>query len=91
VAQFFTLKNNRFKFSVVLCFVIVMANLNAAVDHFSHPEIPYFDKEHLLVGGITGFVGIIGFGLVLLYAHSLESALRRIKIIRTLVAHVHHV
>lgn len=76
---------------MVLCFVIVMANLNAAVDHFSHPENPYFDKEHLLVGGITGFVGIIGFGLVLLYAHSLESALRRIKIIRTLVAHVHHV
>jgi hypothetical protein len=79
MAQFFILKNNLFKFTLVLFFVMVMTHLNAAVDHFLHADIPYFDKEHLIVGGITGFVSMIGFGLLLLYAQSIESALSKIK------------
>ncbi|MFZ4562473.1 MAG: PAS domain S-box protein [Bacteroidales bacterium] len=44
-----------------------MSNLNAIADFFLHPEIPYFDKEHLIVGSITGLISLILLGLVLLY------------------------
>jgi len=44
-----------------------MINLNAMVDVVLHPEIPYFDKEHLIVGGVTGFVSMVLFGLLALY------------------------
>ncbi len=39
-----------------------MSNLSALVDAFLHPEIPYFDIEHLIVGGVTGLVSSILFG-----------------------------
>lgn len=44
-----------------------MSNLSAIADFFLHPEIPYFDKEHLIVGSITGLISLILLGLVLLY------------------------
>ena len=38
-----------------------------------HPDISYFDKEHLIVGGITaGFIALI-FGLLLLYTKRLQN------------------
>ena len=38
---------------IVICVsvILLMANLNALVDTVHHPEIPYFDEEHLIVGG----------------------------------------
>lgn len=59
--------------------VLLVSNLNAIIDHFLHPDIPYFDKEHLIVGGVTGLVTAILFGLVILYARHLERALRKIR------------
>jgi len=54
---------------IIICVVLVffMSNLNAIADFFLHPEIPYFDKEHLIVGSITGLISLILLGLVLLY------------------------
>ena len=39
--------------------VLLMSNLGAMVDSALHPEIPYFDKEHLVVGGVVGIAMIL--------------------------------
>ena len=71
-------KSTAFQITIYLTIIIVMTNLNALVDFFLHPEIPYFDKEHLIVGGTTGFVSIILFGLLLIYMRHLNNALNTI-------------
>ena len=71
-------KSTAFQTTIYLTIIIVMTNLNALVDFFLHPEIPYFDKEHLIVGGITGFVSIVLFGLLFIYMRHLNNALNTI-------------
>lgn len=39
-----------------------LGNLPAMVDWGLHPEIPYFDEEHLVVGGITAITMILLLG-----------------------------
>jgi len=39
-----------------LSIVLLMGNLTALIDYFLHPEIPYFDEEHIIVGGSTAFL-----------------------------------
>ncbi len=41
------------RIAIYALIVLSFANLNAIVDMVLHPEIPYFDEEHLLVGGIA--------------------------------------
>lgn len=45
--------------------VVVMANLDSLVGMGLHPELPYFDQEHLIVGGISALVTAL---LVVLFA-----------------------
>ena len=71
-------KSTAFQATIYLTIIMVMTNLNALVDFFLHPEIPYFDKEHLIVGGITGFVSIVLFGLLFIYMGHLNNALNTI-------------
>lgn len=78
-------KSVLFKPASLVLFALVMMNLNAVVDYFLHPDIPYFDEEHLIVGIITGCVSMIGFGLLLLYARSLEKALTKIKTLESVL------
>ena len=47
--------------------VLLMSNLGAMVDLVLHPEIPYFDEEHLVVGGITGVAMIFLIGALETY------------------------
>jgi len=54
---------------------VLMANLNAFIDYFLHPEIPYFDKEHLIVGGITAFFTAVLLGGLILYTNRLGNVL----------------
>lgn len=56
-----------------------MANISALVDYFLHPEIPYFDSEHLIVGGITAFVSATLISGLAFYLRSLVLAEERIK------------
>jgi PAS domain S-box-containing protein len=42
--------------------VLFISNLGAIVDATLHPEIAYFDEEHLLVGGITAIVVVLLLG-----------------------------
>ena len=78
-------KNTAFQINIYLAIIIVMTNLNALVDFFLHPEIPYFDKEHLIVGGITGFVSIVLFGLLFIYMRHLNKALNTIIAIESIL------
>lgn len=63
---------NQYKFSSALCnweksfryffyslLVAVMANLNALTNHFLHPEVPYFDETHAIIGGMMALLACI--------------------------------
>jgi PAS domain S-box-containing protein len=62
-----------------LVIIILMSNLDALVDAVFHPDIPYFDPVHLIVGGATSFVCILVFGLIGLYARRLSEQVIRLK------------
>ena len=50
-----------------LFLVLFISNLGAMVDFVLHPEIPYFDEEHLIVGGVTAITLILLFGVLEVY------------------------
>jgi len=72
-------KNTPLQILIVLSVVALISNINAIVDSVLHPDIPYLDEEHLIVGGITGLVSAILFGMAIVYARHLEQALTRIR------------
>jgi len=53
---------------IYLAIVLLMANISPIIDSFLHPDIPYFDPEHLLIGGLTA--GITALLLSLLVSHA---------------------
>ena len=59
--------------------IVLMANRNALVDLFLHPEIAYLDEEHLVVGGVTALISGILVAALLAYVHWYRSAQRRIR------------
>jgi hypothetical protein len=66
--------------SVLLILALaLMANLGAIIDAILHPDIEYFDSEHVLVGMVTA--SVVGLMLILLivYIERLEKAFREIK------------
>lgn len=76
-------RNTILQVFIIIFTIVLIANLNAIVDSFLHPEIPYFHHEHLIVGGITGLVSGVLIGLLMLYARQLEQALSEIKILKS--------
>jgi hypothetical protein len=70
-----------FQVTLLIAAIAIVGNLNAVVDYFLHPAIPYFDKGHLIVGGVTAIVLGVLFGILLSHAHSLTRALNTIKIL----------
>ena len=56
----------------------LLGNVSAMVDAVLHPEIPYFDQEHLIVGGITAVMSLSLSFLLLLSLRQLEKAKERI-------------
>jgi hypothetical protein len=54
---------------------LALGNVNAVVDAFLHPEIPYFDTEHLVVGGATAAVSATLGVLLFRYLRRLRQAL----------------
>ena len=84
--QIITLGKNR-TIQIIICVVVIifMSNLNTLVDAVLHPDIPYFDHEHLIVGGITGLVNIILFGFLILYVRYLNKALNDIKTLESIL------
>jgi hypothetical protein len=65
--------------------VTLFANLNVIVDRVLHPVIPYFDQEHLIVGGAVGVVSAVLAGLLMLRARCLEQALSKIGMLESIL------
>jgi PAS domain S-box-containing protein len=70
-------RKNTFKVIGAVLIIVFLANLNALVDWVFHPEIPYFHKEHLVVGGITGAAMILLFISLAFYTRYLNKAMKR--------------
>jgi PAS domain S-box-containing protein len=56
--------------------LVLMSNLGAIIDSVLHPEIEYFDSEHIIVGLATGLVLGIMFVMVIIYIERFEKTLR---------------
>ena len=78
-------KNTPLQIVIFLAIIIFMGNLNALVDAILHPEIPYFDTEHLIVGGVIALVSLILFGLSILYVRHLDKALGKIDLLERFI------
>ena len=44
-----------FKIIIGILCIVFIGNINALIDLFLHPEIPYFDLEHIIVGLTSSF------------------------------------
>lgn len=65
-----------FQYTIV---ILVMANLSAGVDAVFHPEIEYFDDEHLIMGFFTGLLTWVMLLIFHIYTRKLEKALKKIS------------
>jgi hypothetical protein len=79
------IKKPAVQITIYVFVVLLLTNLNAMVDSLLHPEIPYFDDEHLIVGAITGVLCGVLFGLLILHMRHLENALKKIKHLEALL------
>lgn len=61
------------KVIIYLIIVILIGNINAIVDSFIHPEIPYFDEEHIIVGSVTGIFSLILGIIIFIYTGRLQK------------------
>ncbi|MGV1099362.1 GGDEF domain-containing protein [Thiovibrio sp. JS02] len=57
---------------IYLTIILVMANISPLIDLYFHPQIPYLDTEHLLVGGITSGITVILISLLISYANRMS-------------------
>ena len=73
------------KFVIYFIIMMVMFNINAVVDAILHPDIPYFDNEHLIVGGVTGLVSIVLFWLLRAYHRYLDKAIKKIQVLENIL------
>ncbi|MBA3002534.1 MAG: GGDEF domain-containing protein [Desulfurivibrio sp.] len=58
---------------IYVVIVLFMANISPVIDSFLHPDIPYFDPEHLLVGGITSAITALLLSLLVSHANRMAS------------------
>jgi PAS domain S-box-containing protein len=70
-------RKNTFKVIGAVSVIVLLGNLNALVDLVIHPEIPYFDNEHLIVGGITAAVTILLFISLVFYMRHFNKFMKR--------------
>lgn len=68
---------NPFRVIIYISAIILMANLNALIDAVLHPDIPYFDEEHLIVGGITCLLTATLFVIIEIHLRRLSKDITR--------------
>jgi len=59
--------------------IVLMANLDALVDAVLHSEIPYFDSEHLIVGGASAFLTTLIFFMAAIFSTNVRSSQERLR------------
>jgi PAS domain S-box-containing protein len=52
-------RNTALRLALYAFLVLLISNLGAIVDRVLHPEIPYLDREHLIVGGVTAIAMVV--------------------------------
>lgn len=62
-----------------LLMVLLVSNLSALVDAVLHPEIPYFDEEHLIIGGAYALLLIVMFLTLAIYITKLKTAAKTLR------------
>jgi hypothetical protein len=78
-------KSPHIQIVIYLTILLVLGNLNALVDVVLHPEISYFDEEHVIVGLMTIFIGGALIGLLVLHIRFLSRALNKIQTLENLL------
>ena len=68
---------------IAVILILILSNLNAIIDLILHPDIPYFDLEHLIVGGITGSFGLLIFILLFFFLKQIDNTNDKLKILIT--------
>ena len=61
---------------IYVAIAFLLGNLSALIDAYHHPDIPYLDIEHLLVGSVTILVAGILMVLFERYLHTLAKSSR---------------
>ncbi len=75
-----------FKIIIYVVFVVLISNISAIVDYFIHPQIPYFDKEHLIVGATTLIFSLIFGAFIIIYINRLQIInIERRKLLKELL------
>lgn len=64
---------------LAVLFILLMLNVDALVDAVHHPDIPYFDPEHIITGSVIAVVTAVLLGLLELYIRRLERALDNVR------------
>lgn len=64
-----------------LVVIVMMGNLPPVVDKIYHPEIIYFDEEHVVVGFTISVVASLLLGALLLYSIKLSKTLTRERVV----------
>lgn len=59
--------------------VLLVANLSALVDTVLHPDIPYFDEEHLIIGGAYALFLSVMFLVLVVYVTKLKMAAKTLR------------
>ncbi len=67
------------RLNLSIVFIFLMFNLDAITDAVQHPEIPYFDAEHLITGGAIALVTAVLLGSLEVYIRRLERSLDNVK------------
>ena len=68
-------KLNAARITVVILIVVIMGNLNAIIDLIFNPQLPYFNEEHIIVGGFTALLTACLLVALLLYNQRLIRAI----------------
>jgi diguanylate cyclase (GGDEF)-like protein len=66
---------------IYLVIVLLMANISPIINSFLHPEIPYLDPEHLLVGGVTASLTVLLLGLLISHATRMASIAQELSLL----------
>lgn len=70
---------------LIVAATVVMANLNALVDKVLHPDIAYFDSEHLIVGGVTGVCALVLYVAISGVKRRLDAAEEELRALHEVV------
>lgn len=62
-----------YSYGAGILIILLMGNLSALIDAAVHPDIDYFNEEHLIVGGVTTLVTSVLFIIVMFFLSRLRQ------------------